>query len=210
ISEYVDQLDFRLVARRGSVARPQVFIRKRLLRIPVEHFHPRVGWDSVEVEIEFLDVLAVISLRTRQSEEALFQDWILTVPQCHRQAYVLEPIAESAQPILIPPKRPSMRVLEGKACPCATVLAVVFPYGAPGAVTYVRSPVLPIGLARCGSAQALVFGCRHVMLLPVGLRVPVPVQWRVRRQGQLGCVLPKPLRRAALPSARIPRGKPVR
>ena len=70
-------------------AAPPVFfdeprVGKSGLRILVEHPHVRMGRGTVEVIIEFLDVLTVVAFRIGQPKQPLLEDGIAAVPQ--RQA----------------------------------------------------------------------------------------------------------------------------
>ena len=67
-----------------------------------EHPHVGVAWDAVAVEVELLDVLSVVAFGIRQSEKALFQDRILSVPQCQRQAPAQVIVREACNAVLAP------------------------------------------------------------------------------------------------------------
>jgi hypothetical protein len=56
----------------------------------VEVLHVGVGGSRVDVEVVLLDVLAVIRLAVRESEQAFLQDRIALVPEREREA---EPLA---------------------------------------------------------------------------------------------------------------------
>jgi hypothetical protein len=40
-----------------------------------------VGWGIIQVKVSFLDALTMISLRIRQSKQALFQEVVLLIPE---------------------------------------------------------------------------------------------------------------------------------
>ena len=70
----VDQLVLELVPRPPPVGFYQIRVRVRALRVLVEPFHVGVRGRRVEVEIVFLDVLAVIALAIGQPKEPLLKD----------------------------------------------------------------------------------------------------------------------------------------
>src|SRR6516225_11109023 len=53
-------------------------------------------------------------------------------------------IAESRQAVLVPPVGPGPRMVMGKVLPGSPAGAVVFAHTAPGALTEVRTPALPM------------------------------------------------------------------
>jgi len=57
---------------------------------------------AIEVEVVFLDVLPVIALAVRQSEQAFLEDRIATVPERKRKAEKLLFIADTGETILTP------------------------------------------------------------------------------------------------------------
>ena len=64
----VEQFVFEFVASPPAAGVNQVGIREGRLRILVEVLHVRVGRGTVEVEVVFLDVLAVIALAVGQAK----------------------------------------------------------------------------------------------------------------------------------------------
>ena len=61
-------------------------VRKRRLRILVEHPHVRMRRRAVDEVVELLDVLAVVALRVVEAEQALLQDRVAPVPERRREA----------------------------------------------------------------------------------------------------------------------------
>src|SRR5688500_20167930 len=56
-------------------------LREGGLRVLVEHPHPAVARRAVELIVELLDVLAVVSFGIGQPEQPLLQDRVVLVPQ---------------------------------------------------------------------------------------------------------------------------------
>jgi hypothetical protein len=113
---------------------------------------------AIQVVIIFLHILTVVALGTAQTKQALFEDWIAPVPQGYCQAYILEAIAKSAQPVLIPAIGATAGVVVWEVVPDIPVGAVVLADRTPGALTQVRPPVLLISIAGSAICQAFVFG----------------------------------------------------
>jgi hypothetical protein len=74
-------------------------VKELLLRIFVEIFHARVRWCAVEVEIAFLNTLAVIALTVGQAKQAFFQDRVPPVPEGDGEAQLLFVIRDSRYPV---------------------------------------------------------------------------------------------------------------
>jgi hypothetical protein len=72
------------------------------LRVLVQILHVGMRRCAVEIEVVLLDVLAVVALAVGETEEALLQNRIATVPQCDREAKPLVVIAEPRQAVLAP------------------------------------------------------------------------------------------------------------
>ena len=51
------------------------------MRILIEKFHVGVCWRRVEIPVELLNILAMITLMTGHTKESLFEDVVLVVPQ---------------------------------------------------------------------------------------------------------------------------------
>ena len=82
----IEQFVFPIVAAAPPVRFDQIAVGICVLRIFVEVLHVRVGRRAVEIEVVFLDVLAVIALAIGQAEQPLLQDRVLAVPQRERQS----------------------------------------------------------------------------------------------------------------------------
>src|SRR4051812_32489955 len=90
-----------------------------------------------------LHVLAVIALGVGETEQSLFQDRVVAVPQRHAEAQVLPPIAQPRDAVLAPPVRARARVIVGERVPRGSAGAVVLTHGPPLPSRDVRPPPLP-------------------------------------------------------------------
>src|SRR5437764_1391185 len=117
------------------------------MRILVEILHVGMRRRRIEVEVVFLDILTVIALVASQSENALFQDGVASVPQRHRETDRLLAIADARETILIPAIGSGARVIMRKVLPSRAVSAIVLAHRAPRSFTEVGSPAFPVLLA---------------------------------------------------------------
>src|SRR5205809_5963699 len=85
----VPQLGFRRLLWPPKICRDQLLVRKAPLRITVEHPHIAMSWRAVFVEINFLHVFAVVSLRPGHTEKPLFQERIAPIPERERETEAL-------------------------------------------------------------------------------------------------------------------------
>src|SRR5262245_29796339 len=99
---------------------------------------------GIEVEIIFLDILAMVTFRTRETEETFFEDRIVLVPQRQRKTDELLPITNTAESIFVPTIGSGARMIMRKIVPCRAIRAVVFADSAPGAFAEVWSPTFPV------------------------------------------------------------------
>src|ERR1051325_4494927 len=129
---------------------------------------------AIEVKVVFLDVLAMIAFASSQSEQALFQDRIASIPQCQSEAQFLVSIADAEQPIFIPSISARAGVIVRKVIPRFAVRAVVFADGSPGAIADVRSPAFPVLRAVGGFVQAQLF-FRHDDLFQLRLAMSATI-----------------------------------
>ena len=91
----VEQLILRLRAIAAPVRLHEIVIGVGRLGILVEIFHVGVGRRAVEVEIVFLDVLAVVRLAVSQPEQPFLENRVLAVPEGQRKTQDLVTIADS-------------------------------------------------------------------------------------------------------------------
>ncbi len=111
----------------------------------------------VEIEIGLFDVLAVVPFVPAQAERPLLQDRIRFVPERDAETDYLVAVAEPGQAVFVPPVGAGSGMVERKELPGAAVRAVVFTYGAPGAVGDIRAPPVPVHEAAPGLIEALFF-----------------------------------------------------
>ena len=115
---------------------------------------------AVEVEVVFLHILAMIAFVARQSEQTLLEHRITLIPQRQREANELVTIRDARQSILVPAVSSGTGVIVREILPGVSVRAVIFADGAPCAFAEVRSPPLPMLLARRRFRQSGFF-LRH-------------------------------------------------
>ncbi len=82
----VEQLVLGIELAPAAVLVAELLVREGSLRIVVPPPVPRVAGHAVEVPPVLLDVLAVVSLGTRQAEQAFLEDRIAAVPQRQAEA----------------------------------------------------------------------------------------------------------------------------
>src|SRR5262245_39235500 len=101
-----------------------------------------MGRRAVEIKIVFLDILTVVPLAIGQTEGSLFQDRILTIPECEGKAEMLLLIGNACQTIFSPLVYPCARLVVSKIIPGVAVLTVVLAYRTPLPFAEVRYPLL--------------------------------------------------------------------
>ncbi len=149
----------------AGVLGDQVRIRKRGMRVFVEHAHIGMARYAIDEKVQFLDVFTVVALGVIQTEQALLDDRVAPVPKRQAQAPALSLVAEPGQPVLTPTVGAAAGMFMGEVGPGIAIGAVVFAHRAPLAFTQVRAPVAPT-FGRFG-CQALAFnrcedvGCRR-------------------------------------------------
>jgi hypothetical protein len=94
----IEEFVFEFFTRAAPVCFYQIPIRKFPLGIFVEILHVGVCRCAVHIEVVLLDVFAVIAFTVREAEEALFQDWVLTIPQRHGKAETLLIVGNTRDP----------------------------------------------------------------------------------------------------------------
>ncbi len=140
----VDQLVLTALAPAARVLVAQLRVGKGPLRVAVQPLEVRVRGNGVEVPPVFLDVLAVVALRSAQPVQPLLEDLVVLVPQRRREAQPLVVVGQAEDAVLAPAVRPQPRLLERKVVPGGPVGAVVLAHGAPLAIAQVRSPAPPV------------------------------------------------------------------
>src|SRR5262249_29642839 len=154
----VEELVLGLLGVAPRACLDQLRVRKRDLRVPVEHPRVRVRRQVVEVEVVLLHVLAVVPLPIRQAEQPLLQDRIAGIPQRNAETHMLIATAEAGQAVFTPAIGAAPSVIVWKVVPRAAIGAVVLAYCAPGPLAEVRPPPLPVRGAGCRRRQPFVLG----------------------------------------------------
>ena len=121
----VEQFVLHVVAVPPAVRLHQVGVGKGRLRILVETLHVRVRRRAVEVEVVFLDVLAVVALAVRQSEKPLLENGVLAVPEGQREAEPLLVVGNARQAVFTPAIGPPTGLVVGEEVPGIAILAIV-------------------------------------------------------------------------------------
>src|SRR5262249_45425746 len=105
--------------------------------------HVRMGGSAVEIEVVFLDVLAVIALAVGQTKESLLENWIFAVPQGQGETESLLVVGDAGQPVLAPAIGAGASLVVAEIVPGIAAFAVVLADGAPLPLAEVGSPPFP-------------------------------------------------------------------
>ena len=154
----VEQFVLRLKMGAPAVFGQQILIGECCLRIFVEPFAVGMGRRRVEIVVELLDVLAVVALRTGETEEALLEDRVISIPEGETEAEPAEPVAQSHQTILTPPVGTTARLIKGEGGPDIAVRRVILAHCPPLTLREVGAPELPEALSACIFAKAYFLG----------------------------------------------------
>src|SRR6185437_1352774 len=140
----VEQFIFGFYSRSLRIFAEKLLIWERRVRVLIQELQIRARRSGIKIEVIFLYVFAVVSLRIREAKQALFQDRIVLVPKRESKADVLMAVADSADAILTPAigARPGMVVW--KIVPCVTVCAVIFANCSPLPLGKIRTPASPV------------------------------------------------------------------
>src|SRR6516165_5951802 len=130
----VEEIEGRIAAASPAVFGGEPFVGIGGLRVFVEIAKPAVARGGIDVEIVFLDVLAVVAFVAGQSEGTLFEDRVAAVPKRKRKTQTLLLVAQSAQPVLVPAIGARARLVVAKVFPGLAIGAVILADGAPGAL----------------------------------------------------------------------------
>ena len=107
----------------------------------------------IDVEVVFLDILAVIALGIGQAEQPLLQDRVPFIPQRESQAQPLLVVADPGKTILTPPVGARARLIMREVRPGVSAVAVVLANRPPLTFAQVRPPSPP-GLTRTRLSQS--------------------------------------------------------
>src|SRR5215469_15228305 len=152
------EFEFWLGTGADPVLNDQAFVWKGRLRVLVQMLHVRVGRRAVEVVITFLDVLTMVSLGTRQTEKALFQNGVGAVPERDCEADLLVTVADPGDSILVPAVGAGARVIVREEIPGAAAGAIVLAYGSPCPLAEVGAPPFPVSLLLSRLGKSGMFG----------------------------------------------------
>src|SRR6516165_5247829 len=138
---------------------------------------------AIEIVVELLDVLTVIAFAVGEPEQALLEDRVAPVPQCHRETQPLLVVREPRDAILTPAVSTAARLIVREVVPRVAVGAVILTHRSPLAFGEIRAPGLPAFALGKPRLQACVLGTTgrhgHLNLQPLGL----PWCARVARSG---------------------------
>ena len=98
----VPKFNFAIMSRERVTRSEQLLIRKTGLWIAIHHLHETVRRRAVGIEINLLHILAVIALRTGETEEAFLQNRIVLIPEGERETKPLFVIANAAYAVFAP------------------------------------------------------------------------------------------------------------
>lgn len=138
-----------------GVFRHQIGIGKGRLGVLVEHAHIGMTGHAVEVEIQLLDVFAMIAFGVVQAEQALLENAVVFIPQRQPQAPVLGLVGEPGQAVLAPAIGTAAGMFVGEVAPGIAIGAVVLAHRAPLSFTQVRPPLAPVLALTALQAPAL-------------------------------------------------------
>ena len=127
----VEQFVLHLVAGTPTVRLYQISVGESRLRILVEILHVRMRRRTVEVEVVFFDVLAVVAFAVREPEEPLLEDRVFSIPEGKRKAEALFVIGDPSEAVLAPAIGARAGVIVGEEIPGVTPLAIVLTHRAP-------------------------------------------------------------------------------
>src|SRR5437867_10162095 len=99
---------------------------------------------GIQVKLILFDVLPVIPFVARHAEEPFLENRIAAIPEREGEADHLMPVTDPGQPVFIPSIRFGSRMVVREVFPGCTIGAVVLTHCAPGTLTEIRPPALPM------------------------------------------------------------------
>src|SRR5215831_7064533 len=111
--------------------------------------------DGIEVIVQFLDVLAVVSLSIGKPKQTLLENRITAVPERKRQAEKLLVVGKPGQAVLPPAIGVAARLVVGQIIPRGAARAVVLAHCPPLPLAQIGAPLAPILLAIAALLDAL-------------------------------------------------------
>ncbi len=154
----IGQLKFRVELAAAAIFFHEPGVRVCGLGIFVKRFQIRRRRRGVEVVVALLHILAVVAFAVGQSEQPFLENWIAAIPERHRETEPALAIGDSQQTIFAPAVCPAASMIVRKILPAIAALRVIFPHRAPLPFGKVRSPTLPILLAKRIFRQTKRFG----------------------------------------------------
>src|SRR5579864_2400129 len=103
----------------------------------------------------------MIALGIGESEEALFEDRVLAIPQCECKTEAAFAIRETSEAVLAPAISAAAGVLVREIFPGGAAGGIILADGAPLPFGKIRAPVLPMFLAGLILSEAVVLGGVH-------------------------------------------------
>src|ERR1019366_3836122 len=126
----------------------------------------------IQMEIIFLNIFAVVSFVTCQSEKPLLQNRIPPIPECHRKTNPLQNVANSSDAVFAPSVGARTRGMVWKIFPRRAIWTVIFADRSPLSSAQIRSPALPVDFAQVRFFQPLIFRAQRTNWFGHCWRVP--------------------------------------
>ena len=118
---------------------------------------------GIEIVVALFDVFPVVALVPSETEEALFENGILAIPQRRGKAQSAFAIGPPIEPVLAPAVNTRARVIVWKLRPAMPVWGIIFPHRPPLSLAQIWPPSEPILCALAVLDQPLLFD-GHVLV----------------------------------------------
>ncbi len=158
----VPEFELRLHFGALGIAPDQFVVGKLRLRVTIRHPHVGMGRRVVLEEKYFLHILAVISLRTRQTKEAFLEDGIALIPEGESKTEPLFEIRNATNSIFAPAVGAGACVVVREIIPGVAIRAVILPHRAPLPFAQIRPPQMPALFAIVILLETLLFGVHEI------------------------------------------------
>ena len=129
----IEKLVFRDLAPTILVLANQLVVGIGALGVLVQKLHVRVRRGGVQIVVQLLDVLAMISLGARHAEKTLFEHAVVLVPQRESKAQPLVVVAEACDAVFAPAVRAGAGLFVRKVRPHIAIVGIILPNGGLGA-----------------------------------------------------------------------------
>src|SRR5512143_4160678 len=123
-----------------------------------------MGGCVIDVIVEFLDVFAVVALKTGQPEEPLFQDRVFSVPEGEGKAEVLVDVRYTPKTVFAPAVGAGAGMVVREILPCLAALAIVLTDCTPLTLAQLWAPFFPEDLVCPVLLKPNLFGRRIVVV----------------------------------------------